>query len=112
MRGDVVNVSDEAVDNLAVALYKFMHDFSEGDWANHTVRHRIPLCERSEETRGRYNDIAKFVFDYLRTKGIDLEKLLNDDDVHCPFCDEGNFDKPGLKWHLGNCHKFIKTELI
>ena len=50
--------------------------------------------------------------DFLRTKGIDLDKLLNDDDIHCPFCDEGNFDKPGLKWHLGNCHKFIKTELI
>ena len=34
---------------------------------------------------------------------------LNERDIFCPFCSEGEFDKPGLKDHLKWCGKHLRT---
>lgn len=39
--------------------------------------------------------------------------LKNDpEDIHCPFCNEGGFDKEGLKGHItyGDCTEYDKTK--
>ena len=35
--------------------------------------------------------------------------ILNERDIICPFCGEGDFDKPGLKDHLKWCGKHLQT---
>lgn len=35
-----------------------------------------------------------------------------DEMLHCPFCNDIGFDKPGLKYHLNTyCKKYEQTEL-
>ena len=69
------------------------------------------------------NPIKVFNEDTLRSElvrvfgayGVHVEvfdKIMNRENIPCPFCSDHGFDKIGLKDHLTRCDKFKDTKIL
>ena len=101
LRSNIIDLFDA---HQAEVMRMAREEISEGD-----------LLERSNNMIKRFiGEVEEYVYIQAQSQDqpaplpdkVDMEKL-------CPFCGEGLFDKPGLKYHLENyCNVYSSTESI